>query len=142
MRIAADDLPRHFAIGAVARLDRDDVPGNRRAHQRQIADDVQNLVPDEFLRVAQRLGGQDGVVADDHGVFQAAALDQAVLDQVFDLLEKTKRPRMGQFALPGFRRHLEAVKLGEAPFGIRAGASDLQTRRCGKTEMRGVARSR
>ena len=82
----------------------------RPAQQRQVADDVQHLVPHKFLRIAQRLGRQHGVVADDDGVFQAAALDESVLDEKFDFLEKAKRPRVGQFLFPRLRRDFRADK--------------------------------
>ena len=66
----------------------------RSAHQRQVADNIEHLVADELLRIAQRLVRQHGVVTDDHGVLEAAAFDQAVLDEELDLLEKAKGPRV------------------------------------------------
>ena len=110
----------------MAGLDRNQVPAQRPAQQRQVAHDVEHLVPDEFLRVAQRLGGQHRVVANHHGVLQAAALDQAVLDQVLDLLVEAERAGVRQVALPGRGRQLEAVELGEAALLVRAGAGDLE----------------
>ena len=111
--IWVDDLPDELAIGRVAGFDRDQMPADRPAEQRQVAHDVEHLVPHEFLGITQRLGRQHGVVANDHRVFQAAALDQAVLDEILDLLVKTKRPRMGQFLFPRLGRDFRAVKLGE-----------------------------
>jgi hypothetical protein len=83
-------------------------------------------VPHKFLAVTQRLGRENGVVADNDGVFQAAAFDEAVLDEELDLLKKTKRPRVGDFADPGLRRKFDAEELGETAFGVGAGASDLE----------------
>ena len=120
------DEPHQFAIGRVARFHRDEMAVQRPAQQRKVADDIEHLVPDKFLRITQRLGRQHGVVADDHGVFQAAAFDQAVLDQVLDLLVKTKRARVRQFLLPGLGREFDAVKLREAALLVRAGAGDLE----------------
>jgi len=88
---------------------------DRFAQQRQVADDVQHLVPHKLLAISQRLRRQHRVVADDHGVLQAAALDEAVLEQKFNLLVKTKRPRVRQLLLPRFRRDLGGIKLRERP---------------------------
>ena len=120
------DPPDQLAIRRVARLDRDQVPAQRPAQQRQVAHDVEHLVPDEFLRIAQRLGRQHRVVANHHRVLQAAALDQAVLDQVFDLLVEAERARVRQVALPGLGRQFDAVELGEPALLVRAGAGDLE----------------
>ena len=64
-----------------------DVGLDRLAEQGQVADDVDHLVPDKFLRVPQRLGRQHRVITDDDGVLQAAAFDKAVFKKKFQLLE-------------------------------------------------------
>ena len=120
------DAPSQTAVGGVPRLDRDDVPAQRRADEAQVADDVQYLVPHELLAVAHRLGRQHSVVADDDGVLEAAAPNEAVLDEVLDLLVKTKRPRLGDLALPRLGRQLDAEKLGEPSALVGAGARDLE----------------
>ncbi len=97
-----DNLPDHLAIRRVARLDGDQMPAHRPAQQRQVAHDVEHLVPDKFLGIPQRLGRQHRVVADDHRVFQAAALDEAVFDEMLNLLVKAKRPGVRQFPSPRF----------------------------------------
>ena len=98
-----DDFSHQLHVAGVAGAHRNDVAADGPAQQRQVAHDVQHLVPHEFLAIPQRLGRQHRVVADDHGVFQAAALDQAVLEQKFNLLKKTKRPRVRQLLFPGLR---------------------------------------
>ena len=109
------DPAHQFAIGGVAGLDRNQMcRAQRPAQQRQVADDIEHFVPHEFVRIAQRFVGQDGIVANDDGVFQAAAFDQAVLDQELDLLEKAKCAGVGDIAFPGLRRKLEAEKLGKS----------------------------
>ncbi len=97
-----------------------------RPEQRQVADDVEHLVPHEFIGIPQRFGGEHRVVADDHRVFQATALDEAVFNQKLDFLVKTKRARVGQFLFPRFGRDFRAVKLGEPAFFVRAGAGDFE----------------
>ena len=55
------DQPGQLAVGGVAGADGNDVTTDRPADQRQIAKDVQDFVPDELVRVAERFGGEDGV---------------------------------------------------------------------------------
>ena len=129
-------------VARVAGPHGDDMAANRFAQQRQVADDVQHLVPHKFLAIPQRLGRQHRVVADDDGVFQAAALDQAVLEQKFNLFEKTKRPRVRQFLFPSLRRDFGGIKLREPPLLVRARAGDLEIlvgkQRHGRLAMAGV----
>ena len=103
------------------------MPVNRPAKQRQVAHDVEHLVPHEFFGISQRLGREHRVVADDHGILQTAALDQAVFDEVFDFLEKTKCPGVRQFLFPRFGCDFRAVKLREPSALVRAGAGDFES---------------
>ena len=48
-------------IGAVARLDRHDMPADGAAEKRQVADDIEDLVPNESRRETERLLAQDGL---------------------------------------------------------------------------------
>ena len=120
------DAANHLAVGGMARFDGDEVALERPAQQREIAQDVEHLVAHEFLRIAKRLIGQHRVVADDHCVLEAAALDEPVADEELDLLVETERARVRQVPLPGLGRHLEAVVLGETAFLVGAGAGDLE----------------
>ena len=121
-----NDMPDHFAIRRVARFDGNQMPADRPAEQRQIAHNVEHLVPHKFLGIPQRFGCQHRVVADDDGIFQAAALDEAVFDEELDFLVKTKCPCVRQFRLPGLGGDFRAVKLGEPAFFVRAGAGDFE----------------
>ena len=89
-------------------------PTNRAADQRKIADDIEHLVADKFVGITQRFGGEDGVVTNDHRIFKAATLNEAVFDEKLDLFEETKCSSVREFALPTFGRDFEAVKLSEA----------------------------
>ena len=120
------NLLGQLTVPRVAGTDCDDVPEKGAAQQRQVSEDVQNLVPHELVLVAQRLGGQHRVIADDHGVLQAPALDQPVLVEQLQLLEEAERSRVGEFLGPGLRRHFEAEELREAPAAARARAGNLQ----------------
>src|SRR5439155_6750362 len=89
---------------------------------REIADDVEHFMPHEFLLIPQRLIGEHGIVADHHGIFEAAAPDESVRDEIFNLFVETKGAGVGEFALPSVGGKLEAVKLREASLLVRAGA--------------------
>src|SRR5262249_15701901 len=103
-----------------------EVAMDRAAEEGEIADDIEHFVPDEFVRVPQWFGGENGIVSNDYGIFEAPAFDQAIGDQEFDLFKETKGARIGQLALPGFGGEFDAVKLGEAALLIGTGASDFE----------------
>ncbi len=113
-------------VRRVAGEHRHDMPDQRNAQQGEVAEDVEHLVPDEFVRVAQGLGGEHGIVADDDRVLQAAPLDEAVLDQVLDLLVEAKRAGVREFAAPRLRRDFEAEVLGVTPPAVRARAGEFE----------------
>jgi hypothetical protein len=96
------------------------------AKQSEVADDIEDLVPDEFIGIAQWFVSEDGIFADDDGVFEAAAFNQPVFDEELDLFEKAKRAGMSDVALPGFWGNFEAAKLSEPTFFIGAGAGDFE----------------
>src|SRR5947209_19632227 len=97
------DPAYELAIGGMTGLDRDEMTVQWTAKQRKGAENIQDLMPNEFIGIAQSFGGQDGIIPNHNGILETAAFDQAVLDEILDLLEKTERPRMGQVALPRFR---------------------------------------
>ena len=98
------DAADKFAIGGVAGFDGDEVTVHRPAKQRQVADNVENLVPNEFVRISQGFVGQDCVLADDDGVFETATFDEAIGYEELDFFEEAERPRVRQITLPGFGR--------------------------------------
>src|ERR1035441_32736 len=57
---------------------------------------------------------------------QAAAFDQAIVDQELDFLVKAKRARVREIALPGRGRQFDAVELGKPALLIGARAGDLE----------------
>ena len=98
------DSERQFCICSVTRFDRDEVPSNATANQREIANNIVDFVPNEFVGEAQRFLAENGIAAQDDGVFQAAALDQVLLHERFDLLVVNKCPGRGYLALENRRR--------------------------------------
>src|SRR5690242_9154915 len=69
------DLAGELAIGGVARLDRDHMAGEWFSNEREIADNIENFVADEFLRVTERFVREHCVVTNHDGIFEAAAAD-------------------------------------------------------------------
>ncbi len=57
-----------------------------------VADQVQNFVAAEFVRKSQTLRIHNAFLIQDHHVFKRAALDQAALQQHFDLGEEAESP--------------------------------------------------
>ena len=72
---------------------RDDVTDDGISDQRQVADDIENLVADEFVFETQRI--QHAGVADHDGVLERAAERQAVLAQPLHFLEEAEGARRG-----------------------------------------------
>src|SRR5437868_10879185 len=62
-----------LGVSSVARFNRDHVTANSRTDQGEIADDIENLVANEFVRETQRLLAHDRITAQDNRVFEAAA---------------------------------------------------------------------
>ena len=115
-----------LGIGVVTGLDRDDVGVDGASDQGEVTDDIEHLVTHELLGIPEGFGGQDSVVADDDGIFEAAALDEAVFDEELDFLVEAEGPGMAEFLFPGSWGHLGGKMLGEPSTAIRAGARDAE----------------
>ena len=74
------DTADQFAIRGVAGFDGDQMPMHRPAKQGEVAHNVEDLVPHEFVGVAQGFIRQDSVFANNDGVFETASFDEAVFD--------------------------------------------------------------
>jgi hypothetical protein len=55
------DFPRQLDVERVARLDRVDVGLEPHREKAQVADDIENLVADELVLVAERFAGENRV---------------------------------------------------------------------------------
>src|SRR5437773_6608902 len=86
---------------------------NPTADQREVADNVEDFVPDEFVLKTQRLFDQDCVAAHHHRIFQTTALDQIFLHQRLDLFVVDKRPGRRDLALEEFRYDVGRHELRE-----------------------------
>ena len=133
MLVLLIDLAGEFHVQPVARLGGVDMGLDPRREQAEVADDVENLVTHELVLVAERFAREDGVAADDHGVFQAAALDQALLHQRLHLLVKDEGagladvfPVIARLRVPGpiLRVFAEMVRVGAADLEAVGGPGD------------------
>ena len=57
--VASEEFARHcpgqLRVGAVTGLDRDDMTANAMTDEREIANDIEDFVPNEFIRETKRL---------------------------------------------------------------------------------------
>ena len=74
-RLFARERPGQLGIGRVARFHRHEVSANTPANQGEIADEIDDFMPDEFILKTQRLFAQDRVATHHHRIFQAATFD-------------------------------------------------------------------
>src|SRR6266478_6388300 len=95
---------------------------NSATDERKVADNIENLMPDEFVLETQWLFAQDCLAAHDDRVLEAAALDQIFLNQRLDVFVVNKRPRRRDLALKKFRHDIGRQKLRETIVrpGLRA----------------------
>ena len=80
----------------------------------------------EFIDEAHGLLAHELLPADDHGVFQAAALDEALFQQGLDVLVEREGAGRGQFLFIRFRRDDRVKVLGDAVFRSHAGDGDAE----------------
>ena len=130
LRLLAGDCPGQIRIRSVAGLYRDDMTSDAAPDQREIADDVENFVPDEFVGKTQWLLAQNRFAAHDDRIFEAAALDQIFLHERLNILVENKCPRRGDLAFENCGRDFRRQKLREPIVwsGLRAGDAKLVVR--------------
>ena len=88
-------LSCEFTVDLMAGPYGNDVRLNGSPDQIEIAYDIQDFVPHEFIRIPKRLIGQHHVIANDDGIFETPSFDQSVFDEELDFLVKTKGARLG-----------------------------------------------
>ena len=91
----------------MARAHATEPPDDRRADQIEVADQVENLVPDELVLVAQSAVVKDALAADHDGVVERAAQRQAHRAQLVDLLQEAEGAGPGNVLLVARRGDLE-----------------------------------
>ena len=86
----------------------------RSAEKIEIADRVEQLVPDEFVGEAQAFGVEHAVFIEHHGVVEAAAERKAAVAQVFHLVHEAEGARPGDLFQVGSLREVHLHGLGRA----------------------------
>ena len=102
-------------------------PRKRAPEKREIADNVENLVPNKFVGKPQRFFAEHSLAAHDDGVLETPALDQVFLHQRLDLLVIDKRPGRRDFAFVDRRRDFgrEILRKPIVRPGLSAGDTEL-----------------
>ena len=115
-----------LGIGSVAWFDCDDVAANAMPAKREVANDIEDFMADEFVVEPERFLAQDGVAADDDGIFEAATFDQIFFHQRLHVFVENKSPRGRDFAFVDGGRDFRGQKLGEAAARPDLGAGDAE----------------
>src|SRR5450631_4444304 len=87
-RAGGTEFANGHAVQLVSALDRDDLALRIRAQQRQIADEIEHLMPAGLIAKAQRR--ERTFRAEHDRVFKRSALRQPAPDQRFDLILKAE----------------------------------------------------
>src|ERR1700730_11822232 len=96
-----------IGIGAMPGFDCDNVSADPLTHQCQISDDIENFVPNEFVREAQRFLAENSVASNDNRILQTAASDQVFVHQWLNILVIDEGAGRSDFALEYRRSNLE-----------------------------------
>src|SRR5438552_8180537 len=106
--------------------------------EREIADDVENFVPDEFVGKTQWFLAENRLAAHDNRIFEAAALDQIFLHERLNILIENKGPRRRDLAFENCGCDFHRQKLREPIIwsGLRARDAKLFIRQQNKQRAR------
>ena len=115
-----------LGVGSVAGAHGDDMAEQRASDQGEVADDIEDLVTDEFVRKTERLFAQHGVVADDNGIFEAAAADEAFLHERLDVFVVDEGAGGGDVVFVNLRGDFEAEVLRVVAVRTSLGAGDAE----------------
>src|SRR5712692_7937396 len=103
------DLQHELEVQVVARVTRDDVADDGTAEERQVADEVENLVADELITIAEAV--EDAALAEDHGVLERTAARQPLPPHLAEVLEEAVGARgrevLDEHSLAGRARERE-----------------------------------
>ncbi len=105
---------------------RDDMRLQRNPEQENVADNIQNFVPDKLVLKPQRLLRQNLVPPQNHRVLQTPAPNLPQLQQLLDLLVHRKRPRRRDLPHIRIRIDLQRKMLRMNSPVIRRSARNLQ----------------
>src|SRR5260370_10952631 len=111
--LLACDCPGQIRIRSMAGLYRHHMTSDTAPDKREIADDVENFVPDECVGKTQGLLAENRLAAHDNRIFEAAALDQIFLHERLNILIENKGSRRGDLAFENCGCDFHRQKLRE-----------------------------
>src|ERR1700730_8417970 len=114
MRVPLSQGLRQFSICRVSGFDRDNVTQKPASSQKEVSDDIEDLVANEFVRISQRFLSHDRITAHNDRVLEASPANQAFVDKRFQILVENKRASPGDFFLVNLRRDFGRIILGKA----------------------------
>ena len=76
----------------MTRFCRENMPSDRHGEKSQIPDDIENFMPNEFLRIPHGFLAHHRFPSDDDRILQTPPLDQSFCEKRFDFLIKNKGP--------------------------------------------------
>jgi len=68
-----------FYVQGMSGFDRHNQSPEGAAQEKEIAQKIQNLMPDTFVREPQAIPAEDIIFPDNHGIFQTGSFDQSPL---------------------------------------------------------------
>ncbi len=110
----------------MAGLGGDDVGLEPEGEEGEVADDVEDFVPDEFVGVTEGFAGNQGVTFDDDGVLEAAALDEALVHEGLDFLVEDEGAGLAEVFGEFGGVFFPVEELGEVAGVVGVGAGDLE----------------
>ena len=86
-------------------------PHNASTGQCEIADGIKNLVPDEFVSIAQAFGIENSIALQGNGIFKRRAERETGLPKPLDIGKKTEGARAGQLTAENGGRQIDPLAL-------------------------------
>src|ERR1700693_3572639 len=105
---------RQFSICRVSGFDRDNVTQEPASGQKEVTDDIEDLVANEFVRISQRFLSHNRFAAHNDRVLEASPSDQAFVDKRFQILIENERTSPSDFFLVNTRCDFGRIILGKA----------------------------
>ena len=106
-----EEVTHGLDVKGVAGLAGREMPADGDAEKEEVADEVEDLVADEFVREPERAVDELLVVQDER-VREGAAEGQAAAMELGDVLEEAEGPGRGDLRTEGLRRHADVERLG------------------------------
>ena len=113
-------------VERVARADGDDVGLEANACEDDVADDIEDLVADELVLEAQRLLADNLVALEDDRGVERATLDEALLDEAFDVFVDRERAGRSDLRFVGLGIDVDCQVLRVDAAIIGRGARDAK----------------